>query len=114
MTEQQECETCEGVGLVEQMGPAGVPHVIRCPSCERPRGESLTEAIHKASTDALVTANSQNTAIYEQGSRAAEAVLITVINHLRREAESRENTSRSHAYTEAADHLEASLRGSRE
>jgi hypothetical protein len=27
------CETCEDVGLVSYMGPAGVPHTIVCPKC---------------------------------------------------------------------------------
>jgi hypothetical protein len=29
-----ECPLCEGVGLVEKVGPAGVPHTEPCPRCK--------------------------------------------------------------------------------
>ncbi len=28
-------DRCEGVGLVETTGPAGVPHIVPCPDCAR-------------------------------------------------------------------------------
>lgn len=34
----QDCETCEGVGLVAWTGPAGVPHTVPCPKCSPTEG----------------------------------------------------------------------------
>ena len=44
------CATCDGVGLVETTGPAGVPHVIPCPTCAR---EAKAEDRQKARAHAL-------------------------------------------------------------
>jgi hypothetical protein len=35
---EESCPVCEGVTLVEKMGPAGVPHVHPCPACFRATG----------------------------------------------------------------------------